>query len=175
MPKKGYSRRYNLRKVRMAANVTIGALATLAVVKGGITAAASGTYRLMSIKCAYSISNLGAVVDDGFQFGVAHSDYSAAEIEECLEATASIDLGDKVAQEQANRLVRTIGTISPGGGVAAASGIPFADGRTVKTKLNWKMSIGDTLVGWVRNGSAVVYTTGATLTVQGDLWLKDSV
>ncbi len=168
------SRRFTLRRVRMAAAVTIGALASFDVVVSPITAVSANGYRLVSIKNVYSISGLGAAIDDAFQFGVAHSDYSAAEIEECLEATAAIDVGDKVAQEQANRLVRTIGTVTGGGTNTAGSGIQYNSGNPVKTRLNWKIGIGDTLVGWVRNGSGVVYTTGAILSIQGDLWLQDA-
>ncbi len=179
MPKKAYMRyrrrKFNLRRVRLASSFAIGALASTDVISSAITAVAADTYRLMSIKSTWSISNLGAVIDDAFQFGVAHSDYSAAEIEECLEATAAIDLGDKVAQEQAGRLVRTIGQITKHGLGVIGGGLPFNDGRPVSTRLNWKMSIGDTLVGWVRNGSGTVYTTGASLVLQGDLYLKDSV
>ncbi len=158
----------------MAATVAVGALAAGDVIEAGITGVATEMYRLMSIKCAWSITDVGAAIDDGFEFGVAHSDYTAAQIEEALEATTSMDLGDKLAQEKANRLVRLIGTIS-GGVTTAAGGLAFNDGRPIKTRLNWKMTTGDTLVGWVRNASGVIYTTGALLSVIGDLWLKDSV
>lgn len=168
-------RKFDLRRVRVAGAVTIGALTTLDVIASSVTAASANAYRLMSIKVTWAITGLGAAIDDNFQFGVSHSDYSAAEIEECLEATAAIDIGDKVAQEQANRLVRTIGTITESGTGLAGGGLKFNQGRPMKTKLNWNIGIGDTLNAWVRNGSGVVYTTGAQLAVQGDLWLKDSV
>ncbi len=129
--------------------------------------------RFMSIKANWSIADIGASIDDTFQFGVAHSDYSAAEIEECLESQAAIDPGNKTELERSNRLVRTIGVIT-GDGVITA-GIRFNQGRPVKTKLNWLMTIGDTLSVWVRNGSGTVYTTGAKISTIGDLWVKDSV
>ncbi len=177
MANKPYRRRrrrqFNLRRVRLQSELAIGALAADDVISGAITVAGVGTMRFMSLKANWSIADLGAIIDDNFQFGVAHSDYSSAEIEECLEAQAAIDIGDKVAQEQSNRLVRTIGVIT--GGDSQQSGIPFADGRLVKTKLNWLMSIGDTLNVWVRNGTAVIYTTGSLISVIGDLWVKDSV
>ena len=155
--------------------LAIGALATKDVTAGSIGAAPTGTLRCMSIDWTYTISNIGASDDDTFEFGVAHSDYSAAEIEEALEASGSMDIGDKVAQEQANRLVRHIGTVSGALAGAAGGGANFNDGRPMKTKLNWLLSIGDTLNLWVRNGSATVYTTGASLQVVGNMWVKDSV
>ncbi len=178
MARKGHGRkrrRFNLRRVRLQAELAVGALAADDVVSGAITQAGVGTMRFMSIKANWSILDLGSSTDDNFQFGVAHSDYTAAEIEECLEAQGAIDVGDKVAQEQSNRLVRSIGVLTQSGLTAALGGIQFNDGRPVKTKLNWLMSIGDTLVVWVRNGSANVYTTNALITTIGDLWVKDSV
>ncbi len=166
-------RSFNLRKVRVAETIGITALAAGDVITGFLTNAGTDPFRIMSVDCSYSVVNLGDQIDDGQEFGVAHSDYTAAEVEECLEAQAAIDLGDKVAQEQSNRLVRSIGRMSGLG--ATGGGRVFADGRPVKTKLNWYMATGDQLNAWVRNGSGIVYTTGAALSAQGHVWIKDSV
>ncbi len=171
--KKG-RRRFNLRKVRITPELTIGALATKDVISTPGTGAAVGTLRVMSIDMTYNWSNLGATDDDALEFGWAHSDYTAVEIEECLEATASMDIGDKIAQEQANRLVRVIGSISGAVAGAAGGGATFNDGRPVKTKLNWRLAIGDTMKLWARNGSGTVYTTGSSLVGLGNMWVKDS-
>ncbi len=176
MAKRPYRKRrsFNLRRVRVQNELAIGALAADDVISGALTLAGVGTYRAMSIKCAWGLSDIPIGLDDNFQFGVAHSDYTAAEIEECLEAQESIDLGDKVAQERANRLVRLIGIMNPII-VTADTGAQFQNGRQVKTRLNWLMSIGDTLVVWVRNGSGTIWSTGTLITTIGDLWVKDSV
>ncbi len=171
--KRGGRRSFNLRKVRVAGFTNIGALVALDVISDPITNASTNPFRLMSMDIAWGLANLGATVDDGQEFGVAHSDYTDAEIEECLEAQASIDVGDKVAQERSNRLVRTIGQIVGNAGTGA--GMNFNDGRKLKTKLNWRMGIGDTLSLWVRNGSDTVYTTGARLTGVGNIWVKDGL
>ncbi len=160
--------------VRVNAKVAAGALATLDVAIGDITAAGTDPFRIMSIKASYSWLDQGAVIDDGFDFGVAHGDYTAAEIEECLEAQAAIDRGDKIALEQSNRLVRQIGSIQSANDGVTSSTV-FADGRKVSTKLNWYMATGDKLKGWIRNNSGVVWTTGGSLGVAGEIWLKDSV
>ncbi len=170
--KKSYHRNYRLRKVKIAASLAIGALASLDVISGAGTSALTNTLRVISVNAAYSISDIGNAVDDSFQFGWAHSDYSATEIEECLEATLSMDVGNKVAQEQANRLVREIGMVNSVSAATGAGG-PFNDGRQVKTRLNWLLSIGDTLNLWVRNASGTVYTTGAFLIANGEIWVKD--
>ncbi len=167
------SRRFNLRRVRIQSKLAIGALAAEALVAGVITNAAAQRMRFVSLKASYAISDLGAAADDGFSFGLAHSDYSAAEIEECLESYLAIDLSDKVGQEKANRLVREIGTISLTGIGGVGGGISFNDGKQVKTKLNWLMAPDDQLQIWVRNSSGTVYTTGSQIVINGNLWVKD--
>ncbi len=168
-------RRFNLRRVRAQANFGVGALAAADVVVGVITAATTGSLRVMSLKMSWTLVNLGAAIDGGFEFGVSHSDYTAAEIEECLESQASMDLGDKIAQEQGNRLVRSIGVISPKGTAIAGGEVAYKDGQPITTKLNWHLSIGDTLNMWVRNSSVTIYTTGTSLSSFGQIWVKDSV
>ncbi len=163
------------RRIRLAGGVSTTALAAKDVVVGPITATATDPYRLLSVKLSYTWEDIPAVADDGLEFGLAHSDYTAAEIEECLESQNSIDLGDKVAQEQANRLVRTVGRIT-GVQIAQVDGgaAPFNDGRPLKTKLNWKMSSGDTFALWIRNGSGTVWTVGGSVQAIGDFWVVDS-
>ncbi len=95
--------------------------------------------------------------------GLAHSDYSAAEIEECLEAAGAWDEGDKVAQEQANRLVRVVGTF--GDGTVAQE---LNDGKPVKTKLNWLIATGDTLQIFIWNRGDVL-DTGSEVAASGHL------
>ncbi len=160
-----------MRKVRISSSTAIGALATLDVNSGLLTPVAADKIRLMTLDGSWSWSDKAAI-DGAMEFGVAHSDYSAAEIEECLEATGSFDLGDMVSQEQANRKVRTIGTFGSGPSTAN-SDAEHNDGRPVKTKLNWLLSAGDSLNVWFRNGSGTVYTTGSAITFSGNLWVKD--
>ncbi len=155
-------RRFNLRKVRIAGQVTIGNLGSGSVVKGSISQATVDSMRFISLNLAWTLEDFIAV-DDGMEFGVAHSDYTAAEIEECLEAQGSMDIGDKIAQERANRLVRSLGVID--------REVLFNDGKKLKTRLNWLMSEGDTLDAWIRNGSGTVWTTGSLLLAVGELWV----
>ncbi len=171
--KKGRRRSFNLRRVRLAIGVPALALAASDVASGAIHSGVVDPLRVISVNASYSWSNIITAVDDGLEFGLAHSDYSAAEIEECLEASASIDIGDKLAQEKANRLVRRIGSIAAT--TIANSGAAFNDGRQVKTRLNWLLSTGDFIQLWIRNGSTVIWTTGSEVSLIGDMWVKDSV
>ena len=171
--KRSRRRSFNLRKVRIADTFSVGALTTGDVVSSALTDSATNAYRLMSLDISWSLSDLGASADDSCEFGVAHSDYTSAEIEECLEAQASIDFGNKIAQEQANRLVRSIGIFTGTGGTGASS--QYNEGRPMKTKLNWYIGTGDTITIWARNGSGTVYTTGADIVSIGVMWVKPSV
>ncbi len=94
--------------------------------------------------------------------GLAHSDYSAAEIEEALEAITSWDEGDKVAQERRRRKVRTVGMFS---GETATQ--VLNDGKPIKTKLGFAIAEGDTLAVWGWNKSGATLTTGQIITAQG--------
>ncbi len=168
----GRRRRFTLRKVRIASSPDVGALAAGDVTAVAITNATADKLRFITLDASYTWADIQQITDDGMTFGLAHSDYSAAEIEECLESFTAIDLGDKVAQERSNRLVREIGTFSSVTS-AAGSGAQFNDGKPVKTKLNWLMSAGDQLNIWFRNGSGIVYVDGSSVTVNGTLWVKD--
>ena len=161
----------HLRIVRITSSSAIGALASLDVVANAIISTSANRYRAISFNCSYSWASK-AEIDDAASFGFAHSDYTDAEIEECLEAATAISQGDKVAQERANRLVRQIGTMA-GVSSIAAGGAQFNNGMKVKTRLNWLMGIGSTVQLWVRNSSGAVYTTGSTITINGELLLSD--
>ncbi len=169
MAKHPKRRKFNLRKVRNANSLLVTALATQDLVKGALTAAVVATTRVVSMEMTWGWSDIAAAIDDGLEFGVAHSDYTAAEIEEALEANSSMDMGDKIRQEQANRLIRSIGVIT--GSSIVGGGIQFNDGKPIKTRLNWLLNIGDTLDVWVRNSSGVVYSDGSSLTSLGKLWV----
>jgi len=159
----------NLRKVRVSVAFTLGALATLDVTSAALTAVPVNPTRLITLDASFGLSNTIAA-DDGHTFGVAHGDYTNAEIEECLEATNSINPGDKVTQERANRLVRYIGKFEKG---AAGESGSFNDGKRIKIRLNWPMAIGQNLVIWCRNGGSNVWTSGADILIDGNLWVKD--
>ncbi len=167
------ARRFNLRMVRINSSFNVGALDVGVVTSGAMTSAAADKLRFISLIGAWSWSDLSAAIDDAMSFGVAHSDYTSAEIEEALEAVGAIDLGDKVAQEQSNRLVREIGIFSGSQTATTVSNAEFNDGKPVRTKLNWLMSAGDTLHVWVRNASGTIYTTGSAIKFSGKLWVKD--
>ncbi len=175
MPNKPKSRRSRRQYVKGDINLGLD-LGTLGagVLTSQINAEVAVEKTLVSsIKCQYSLSEFTQAVGDGpIVVGVAHSDYTDAEMEEVLENIGSWNPGDKISQERAKRLVRIIGTfqqvdISLGNTV-------LNDGKPIKTKLNWTLITGASLKFWAYNqGESALATTDPDLNVIGhaNLWI----
>ncbi len=168
--KRGGSRRkFNLRMVRTSPTLALGALVSNTAITTGLTGVADGAYRAVTVKMTWSLRELSA--DQGpITFGYAHSDYTVGEIKECIEAAAAISVGNKVAQEQANRLVRVIGSFQP----VDTGEAEFNDGKPVSTKLNWLIPIGDEVDIFAYNDDTGDLTTGGRISATGQMWVRDS-
>ncbi len=172
MAKHRKGRRVNWNKFRSGTIEMDLAMTTLAAktLTLGTTELVKDTARVSSIECVYGMSGLTPADGVGpFLFGVAHSDYTAAEIEAFIESAGSWDIGDKIAQEIRTRRVRIIGQL---GGSATGTGLEadasFNDGRPQKTKLNWTLAEDDGLDLWIYNmGDQPVSTTISQFVVFG--------
>ncbi len=103
--------------------------------------------------------------------GIAHSDYTSAEIEEVIEATLSWSESDKKAQEVAKRQVRRFGILTAP--PVVGEGRSLNHGDMFKVKLNWILNTGQTLRLWAYNaGGANFATTSPEVHLQGhaNLW-----
>ncbi len=150
----------------LAANTLIGS---------NITQVTVDTCRLSSIKCSYSLNNFTPTANAGpIIVGVAHSDYTDAEVEQWLETSGSWDRGNTSAREQRSRMVRQIGRFNIGPDGASTDAVVLNGGRPIKTKLNWLLTEGQTVKFWAFNsGSVAVATTNPNFEIQGDanLWV----
>ncbi len=152
-------------------NLSLGTLASGALVSDLWDESVNETTRISSIVVAWSMDLL-TPGQGPFRFGVAHSDYTDAEIQEVIDNSGSWDTGNKISQEIGKRLVRTIGTMVGEGSVAAGD-VRFNDGKPLKTKLNWILNSGDTLRMWVQNRSASAISTSVPVLKadgQANLW-----
>ncbi len=127
---------------------------------------------ISSIVAAYSLGNWTPVAAAGpIMIGVAHSDYTLAEIEAFIETTGSWNETDLVQQEVAGRKIRRIGVFpSPR---AVEDEVVLNDGKPIKTKLNWILTEGQSLQFWAYNtGTAAAATTGSVARAEGhaNLW-----
>lgn len=125
-----------------------------------------------SIVASWSLQAFTPATGDGpVLVGVAHGDYSSAEIEAFLETTGSWNEGDLVAQEVGKRRIRRVGVLGATTGPLTPSSLN--DGKPIKTKLNWILLQGQTLQVWAYNmGSSALETTNPVVDVQGhaNLW-----
>ncbi len=125
-----------------------------------------------SIVAMYTMSAFTKSTGDGpIMVGIAHSDYTVAEIEQWIESTGSWNEGDQVSQEIGKRKIRQVGIFE--NPVDEAASVRLNDGKAVKTKLNWILLQGQTLAVWGYNlGSSPLATTAPIVAIQGhaNLW-----
>ncbi len=123
--------------------------------------------RCTSIDCTYALSDFTPTAGVGpVIVGVAHGDYSQAEIEEWIELATGWDVSDLVSREISSRLIRRIGVFEDPDSAAGVA--VLNDGKPIKTRLNWPLNSGQGLDFWVYNsGSAAFVTTTPDLSVKG--------
>ncbi len=123
--------------------------------------------RISSIVAAYTMQEFTTGAGDGpIMVGVAHSDYTDAEIEAHLENVATWAEADKIGQEIADRLVRIVGVF--GVPDSNSSNTRLNDGKLIKTKLNWILTQGQSLRLWAYNlGASALAGTSPLVTCVG--------
>ncbi len=156
-------RRGGIRPAAIAESLPLLTLASLDVLGETLAATVDKPTRAMSVDCLFALNGMTAL-EGPVDVGLAHSDYTDAEIEECLEAIGSWSSDDKVANERANRFVRRVGQLD-------AEHDELNDGKPVRVRLNWALASGSTLRYWARNVGSAALTTGAILTFNGTAWL----
>ncbi len=149
------------------------ALATLAdetVVSADLTTNLAEDFYAISVDIIASID--GGASEGPVEVGVAHDDYTVAEIKEFIDVNLT-DPDDKIAQERSRRLIRRLGTIA-NIGAGGASLVPRS-GEAKRIPLRFVLGDGHTLSAWVMNHSGGALTTGAVITFSGTLygrWLR---
>ncbi len=144
--------------------LALGTLGSKVLVLNTLSNAVDEKCLWTSIDATYSMAGLTSG-EGPIAFGVNHPDYTAAEVEEAIEAFGAVTLADQVANERANRKVRLIGVLT--------DGIPtYNDGKVTKTRLNWMIATGEQPEFWAYNLSDSALTTGTNVNVMGWLNLK---
>ena len=156
--------------------LSLGTLGAAVAVTGPFDETVNVSMLVSSVKATWALQLFTPTNAVGpITVGLAHSDYSSAEIEEVIENAGSWDTGDKISQERAKRLVRTVGTFRTEGAGGAAITRALEEGRVITTKLNWRLAIGDGLNVWAYNaGTVAIGTTVPVVRLQGhaNLWVK---
>ncbi len=103
-----------------------------------------------SVVAKYDITNWTKGTDKGpILVGLAHSDYTDAEIEEWVEDADSWNEGNLVRQEIAKRKIRQVGVFETPDD--ANETLVLNDGKAIRTKCGWILLQGQTLRLWVFN------------------------
>ncbi len=152
--------------------LNIGTLATKTLVGSNIVDVLDEQAWLSSVKATWTLKNVtpGATVGP-LLVGIAHPDYTDAEVEEWIENSASWERFDQIGQEVAKRKIRKVGMFRGTGGIAEAD--VLNDGRPITTKAGWMLGTGQSVKIWAYNSGGGAYaTTDPDLRVEGhaNLW-----
>ncbi len=164
-------RRYLRGKLDLA--LALGTLSSDDVIIQAMSETVNERTWVSSLKSTWILADL-TLGEGPITVGIAHGDYTAAEIEEFLENAGSWNEGDLVAQEIAKRKIRIVGTFS--GSEGSPTGATFAEalneGMPVSTKCGWILNQGETIDVWAFNKSGGNLTTGGIVRLEGhvNLW-----
>ncbi len=103
--------------------------------------------------------------------GVAHPDYTSAEIEEWIENLGSWEEANMVQQEIGRRRIRRVGVFEDPDDPTSA--VVLNDGKPIRTKCGWMLTTGQGLRMWAYNmGLVALATTDPNVHIEGhcNLW-----
>ncbi len=164
MPKNtGGSRRKGYRYLPVDTTFPIGNLVTKDVIADDLNSVVDNDTFMISADLVWGTEDF-TPGEGPLVVGLSHSDYVAAEIEECIEALAAWDKGDKIANERRRRKVRVVGTFPL---IAADEVLNL--GMPVKTRLGFTCEIGITLKTWAYNPSLGTIATGGSVMATGGI------
>lgn len=174
MAKKPFRKRGKYLRGRVEEELLLSTLAGKTVLGENFDSVVGERTWLSSVRATWSLGNLTDAFSEGpITVGLAHSDYTDAEIEEFLEVTGSWDEGNLGHQEQASRRVRVVGTFPSSDQALGVT--TLNDGKPITTKCGFMLLTGQTAQFWAYNsGSNALTVTSAELTVVGhaNLWPK---
>ncbi len=177
LAKHGKRRRRYRRYLRgpLDEELNLGTLASKALVAQAVTGVVNEQAWISSINASWALSDFSNNAGDGpIMVGIAHSDYSAAEIEAWIENANSWNQASLVDQEIAKRKIRMVG-IFRAGELGTVGGSRLENGRQMRTKCNWLLSTGQTIDIWAYNmGGSPLDTTDPQVSVVGhaNIWPK---
>ncbi len=152
--------------LKCSESLPVSNLLSSTAAKADFDSVVDDTTFLLSLEATWDIE--GRTAGEGpLVVGVAHSDYTAAEIEEWFQATGSWDRADKIAQERQTRKIRQVGIFAGGGTLESLN-----DGKPVKTTLKFNVEDGSTLAQWALSLDSSQLTTGAVVHTNGKVWAR---
>ncbi len=175
MPTKGYTRRagYKPRRKRSKNFVAIPFSEAVTIIDNldgvvqldTLLPALTEDLFIVSVDCRWGIAN-HTPQEGPLEVGLAHGDYTAAELIEFLDANV-IDPDDMIANEHSKRKVRRSGLFS---GLAQEE--VLNNGNAIRTPCKFTVGDGKSFTYWLRNRSGAQLTTGTLLLIQGVVYGK---
>lgn len=141
-------------------------LAASTLVSGTFTQTVVDDMYLVSVDiiCSY---RAGAAPSGPVMVGLAHSDYSDAEIEAWVELTDSWDTSNLTEQEIRRRKIRRIGTFA-----GASVSETLNDGKPIRVPLRFRVEESKTLKFWVFNQSGAALNADFECPISGQVYAK---
>ncbi len=156
---KGRSMR-TYRKGNVQELLQVGTLAAQSLVAQPFDETVSERALLTSLVASYLVKDWTPLADRGpLMVGIAHSDYTAAEVEQFIENTGSWNQADLIQQEVGKRKIRIVGIFKSDSAGSGLIGSYLNNGTPIKTKLNWVLNSGETIDLWVYNMGQVAFAT----------------
>jgi len=166
--RKGKRRRSaGFRVVRVKGSVALATLANLTVVKASLFV--NGGQRQFIIAADLTWTLMNATATEGpFYCGLAHNDYTVAEIKEWIESGAGVET-NQIEQEKNRRLCRDSIVFSGVGTEEVAN-----DGKPKRTKVRFHVEDSQELAFWVYNDSDATLAGGAIVNCYGKVYVRRS-
>ncbi len=168
--RKGRFRRYIRGEVDE--EMALGTLNAKVVISAGFDNQVVERTWVSSVVATWSLKNVTPSATAGpVLVGLAHGDYSSAEIEEWIENSAGWAEADQIGQEVGRRKIRKVGIFENTGSVSDAS--VLNNGRPIHTKCGWILTTGQSLQTWAYNlGTGAFATTDPSVDISGhaNLW-----
>ncbi len=163
-------RRYLAGKIRHL--LQLGTLGGTTIISTNVVDVLTEKAYLTSVRLAWSLVRMTTATNDGpIMVGVAHPDYSGAEVEAWIENQASWEEGDVIGQEVGRRKIRMVGVFLNPEGVDVVSRLN--DGKPITTKCGWQLQTGQSVKIWAYNlGTSALATTDPEVRAEGhaNLW-----
>ncbi len=170
LARKGRKGRYRpYLRGRIHHKLGLGTLAAITLVGGTDVETLSEPAFLSSIKAVWSLDDFTPAAGVGpIMVGVAHSDYTDAEVEEWAELVTSWSRGDQISQEKNRRKIRQVGVFHSTGITSPNAIMVLNDGKPITTKCKWMVFSGQTIRYWAYNmGENSLATTAPDVNIEG--------
>ena len=158
-------------KGKVEIDLSPGALASNTGAKANAGDVVTEKAYITSVVLKWALQSLAATDDMGpVLVGVAHSDYTATEIDEWIANLGSWEESDKVGQEIGRRLIREVGLFEMPADITEIA--VLNDGKAIRTKCGWMLATGQTIAIWARNTGTTDLAGSPTIHASGhaNLW-----